>query len=139
MIKKENAIMKNKSFISLSLLILVSTGLMTSGCAVLLLGGGVAGGYAISRDEIEGFSDKKYNSIWSVGKKIIDEEGLIKSADKDAGLIEAEIQKSVVKFHLDRISSKTNRIRIEARKGYKLLPDIKLAQKLYNELIKELG
>ena len=40
---------------------------ISSGCAVLAIGAGAAGGYAISKDEVEGFSDRKYAVVWDAG------------------------------------------------------------------------
>jgi hypothetical protein len=113
--------------------------LVQSGCALLFFGAGAAGGYAISQDEIEGFMDKKYDAVWDASRKVIQREGAILSEDKAAGNIQAQVEKSEVTLKIEQISAASLRVRIQARKSMKLLPDIDLAHNLYNQIIKELA
>lgn len=108
--------------------------LLFSGCALFLVGGGVAGGIAISRDTIEGNWDKSIDRIWDAARGVIMSEGFIRLEDKPHGTLDAEVRKSQVNIDIQKISEKTVRLRVKARKGYRLLPNIDLANELYNKI-----
>src|SRR3989338_6811257 len=97
---------------------------IANGCVVLALGAGAAGGYAISKDEMEGFSSQKYDHIWNVSEQVLQEEGSIEIRDKQAGRIEAFVKGSKVKFELEQISPESTRIRVQARKAMNMFPDM---------------
>lgn len=113
--------------------------LLNQGCALFLVGAGAAGGYAIGKDEMEGFTDKRFDKAWDVTKKVISREGVVLAENQALGDLQARIRESEVTAKVERISEKTVRIRIKARKGYKLMPDIKLAQDLFTKTFKELA
>ena len=45
-----------KAYAAFAIFMAVGFGMIQSGCALFLLGAGAAGGYAISKDEIEGMT-----------------------------------------------------------------------------------
>ena len=55
------------------------------GCAALLIGGGVAGGIAISRDTAKLESDTSFQRAWTVTYKTLDSLGVINLEDKKSG------------------------------------------------------
>ena len=128
--------MKQTNFYSFLLVLLL--GVQFSGCAVFLLGAGAAGGYAISKDEIEGHTDQSFEKTWNALVVVINSEGGITLKDKTTGKIEAQIKESDVKASLEQITPKTVRVRIKARKTKGVFPDIELAQELYTKLIKKI-
>lgn len=105
-----------------------------SSCALFLVGGGIAGGIAISEDTIEGNVDKSLDPVWNAAREVIMSEGFIRIEDKPHGIIEAEVRKSQVNLDIRKITEKTVRIQVKARKGYKLIPDLDLANDLYNKI-----
>ncbi len=109
-----------------------------SGCALFLIGGGVAGGIAISRDTVEGHFDKRFDQVWGAARQVLMGEGFIKLEDKPHGEIHAEAEKSEVTVEVLQVSEKTVRVRVKARKSYKLVPNMDLANKIYNKLFKKL-
>ena len=109
-----------------------------SGCALFLVGAGVGGGIAISKDTIEGHFDKKIDEVWKAARQVLMQEGFIRLEDKPHGQIEAEVRKSEIKIEALQVSEKTVRIRVKARKGLKLLPDVDLANELYNKIFHKL-
>ena len=111
---------------------------LCSGCIVLAIGAGAAGGYAISKDEIEGFTDRPVEQTWRVAYEILNQEGAIESADKERHKIDAIVNESKVSFSAEQVSAKSVRFRIKARKAMNLFPDIKLAQSLHQKIIKKL-
>lgn len=113
-------------------------GLTVSGC-VFILGGalGAAGGYAISSDTVEGMVDKNYEEIWDASTRVANIMGNVKFKDRQKGYIEAEAGKTKVNINIEKITEETTKIRIKARKYYKLMPDISLAQKIYTKIMQE--
>ncbi len=111
---------------------------LSSGCALFLIGAGAAGGYAISDDEIEGVLEKKYDPIWKASREIVIREGFIRLEDRNRGYLEGEVRKSEVKIEVSQVTDRTVRLRVRARKSYKLVPDLDLANDLYNRILQKL-
>lgn len=109
----------------------------SSGCALFLLGTGVAGGYAISKDEIEGLTDSKLPKVWTSLREVMREEGVITLEDRDRGHMEGIVGKATVETHVEQATEKTVRIRVKARKTKGLFPDIKTAQSIYGKVVKK--
>ena len=107
------------------------------GCAAVLVGGGVAGGIAISKDTVELNIDKSYNRAWAVCiKEIKKMNGHIKLQDKKGGKIEADIKETQVEITLTQLTQATVQIQIKARKNY--FPNIELANELSNKISADL-
>lgn len=126
----------NRRFAAVIFLVWLALG--AGGCALFLVGAGAAGGYAISKDEIEGYTDQDYDRTWESARRVIANDGAILSENKTLGEIEATVRDSDVKAKIEKISSVSVRMRIQARKGYNLLPDLETAQDLYTKIIKDL-
>lgn len=109
-----------------------------NGCALLALGAaGVAGGYAVGSDGIEGILDKSYDRIWQVAQEVLDGQGAIEVADKERGKITAQIGGSHVKFSIEQATPHSVVVRVQARKFQRVFPDVDLARRLYSMIIKE--
>lgn len=128
--------MPHKNFLRISGLIACL--FLFSSCALFLVGAGVGGGIAISRDTVEGHFDKSMDQVWRASREVIMQEGFIRLEDKVHGKIEGESEKSEVKIEISQVSEKTIRVRVKARKSYKLVPNIDLANKIYNKIFKKL-
>ena len=109
-----------------------------AGCAVALLGAGAAGGYAISRDEIEGIMEQRFDQVWKASMDALTRRGVVKEHSEMQGKITAEVEGSVVNVTIDKPTPKTSRLRVKARRGLQLFPNIKLAQSVYDQIIKSL-
>jgi len=120
------------------LLMLFSFGIATSGCALFLVGAGAAGGYSISKDEIEGIVDSSYSETWAATKKTINKQGALTLENEDQGLLKAVVEGSTVEARIEQVTKKTVRLRVKARKTKNLFPDIKLAQQIYSQSVREL-
>lgn len=114
--------------------VLVVTPAVLSGCAVLLLGGGAAGGYAISKDSIEGVVDGRKDRIYKKALESVRSKGLVKTQNQELGEIEALVQESTVKVKIEQVTERSVKLRVSARK-YKF-PRIKIAQEVYTDIIK---
>lgn len=108
-----------------------------SGCVPLIIGGavGAVGAYAVSKDTIQGDTDKPYEGLWNSALTVSKIRGNIKEEDKARGYIALETDSSKVWIRLIRLTRATTRIRISARKLH--LPNIDLAQDIYVKILEE--
>ena len=106
-----------------------------TGCLPLIIGGaaGALGAYAVSKDTIEGDTDKPYDSLWNSAEAVSRLRGTIKQEDSQKGYIELEASRSNVLIRLMRLTYNTTRIRVSARK-YRF-PNIELAQDIYVKIM----
>ena len=110
-----------------------------AGCAAIaLIGVGGATGYAISKDEIEGVMDQTFDQVWKASMDTLTRRGVVKEHNEMQGKITAEVDGSVVNATVDKPTPRTSRLRVKARRGLQLFPNIKLAQSIYNQIIKSL-
>lgn len=109
--------------------------LVISGCVPLIVGGavGAVGAYAVSKDTIEGETDKPYEELWGSALLVCRIRGNIKEEDSAKGYIELETDGSRVWIRLIRLTRSTTRMRIAARKLH--LPNIALAQDIYVKIM----
>jgi hypothetical protein len=108
-----------------------------SGCAAPLIVGGAAGALgacAISKDTIEGDSDKAYESLWDAAMNIAHARGTIKEGNEQRGYIELETDSSKVYIRLIRLTRLTTRIRVSARNKYHL-PNLNLAEDMFVKIM----
>lgn len=107
------------------------------GCAPLIIGStmGALGAYAISKDTIQGDTDKPYDSLWDAALTVSRIRGNIKQEDRQRGYIELEAGSSRVGIRLIRLTRATTRLRISARKYH--LPDLGLAQEMFAKITEE--
>jgi hypothetical protein len=108
-----------------------------SGCVPLMIGAaaGGLGACAVSRDTIQGETDKPYDSLWNAALTVAKIRGAIKQADATRGYIESEADSSRVWIRLIKLTHATTRLKISARKMR--LPNINLAQDIYVKIIEE--
>lgn len=111
---------------------------MLNGCVLLLLGGGAAGGYAVSKDEVVGAVDVKKDKVFRVAKEVAMTKGIIKLQDPTRGYIETSVDDVTVKIHIDQITEKSVQLKVEARNKYKM-PKVAVAQDVYTEILKKVG
>lgn len=121
---------------ALSVILVAFLSMSSYGCAVALIGAGVAGGVAISRDTAEIAKDTSYDKAWSVTEKTIKDMGMIKLQDRKAGKIEATVEDSQIEAHVTQITPKTVKVRVKARKNY--FPNVDLAMKIVNKINEKL-
>ena len=108
-----------------------------TGCAVALVGAGVAGGYAISRDSISNRFDFPLSHVYQVSRSVIGDLGLVTMEDERRGVIRSTVEGANVTITLRRISEKTVELKVRARDRW-LMPKINVAQNVYNRIIQRL-
>jgi hypothetical protein len=97
---------------------------------------GALGGYAISKDTVQGETDKPYEALWENSLMVARIRGVIKQEDYTRGYIVLEAEgKSQVWIRLVRLTQATTRVRVSARKYH--LPNIELAQDIFVKIIEE--
>ena len=106
-----------------------------AGCAPLIVGAavGAVGGYAVSRDTIQGDSDKPYEALWNAALKVAEIRGKIRQEDVNAGMIRLDAESSIIEIRLIRLTRAATKIRISARRYH--FPNLALAQDLYVKII----
>ena len=110
--------------------------IILSGCLpAIIVGGaiGAVGGYAVSRDTIQGETDKPYDVLWNSATTVARIRGKIKQEDSLKGYIEAEAESSRLYITLDRLTPTATRLRVKARKYH--LPNMALAQDVFVKIM----
>lgn len=105
------------------------------GCVPVLIGAGVAGGYAISKDTIQGEADIPYDDLWSSALKVSRIRGTIKQEDVSGGYLKFAVESGFVWVRLTKMTQATTRLRVSARKYH--FPNISLAQDIYLKIMEE--
>lgn len=106
------------------------------GCWFLIGGAvGAAGAYVISKDTVQGVTDKPYDKLWSAAVKIARVRGTVNEEDRQSGFIDLEADSSRIIIKLVRLTSASTRLRVKARKYH--LPNLDLAQDLYVRILEE--
>ena len=116
--------------------LLLGAGICLSGCAVLLVGAGAAGGYAISKDSIRNDFDMSASHLFRISRDVVKEAGLITAEDERRGLITAMVEGADVTVTVKPVSHKTVELKVRARQM--LLPKIDVAQAVYNRILERL-
>lgn len=120
--------MKNKTFLSLSVLSLSMVFL--SGCVWLVVGGvGAVGGYAVTRDTIQGEYDAKFVDAWRAAQSVCGTLGLVNNRDASAGVLEATIDRAKVRVEVTQITPEAISLRVKARRG--IFPRLGTAQDVF--------
>jgi hypothetical protein len=96
---------------------------------------GALGGYAISRDTVQGDTDIEYDRFWNAVVTVARIKGTIKSEDYTRGYIIAEAESSKVWVRLIRLTKATTRLRVSARKYH--LPNLNLAEDLFVKIMEQ--
>lgn len=115
------------------ILIVCLFGLCLSGCAAMLVSGGVITGVAISKDSVRSGIEAGYDKTWSVALDEVRKLANIKVEDKRRGIIEASsVSSEKIVIKIREITPRSCEILVKSRKN--LLPNITLAHELSNKI-----
>ena len=105
--------------------------LSVSGCVPLIIGGaaGALGAYAVSKDTIQGDTDKAYGRLWNSAMMVARSRGVIKEEDNVRGYLQFQDGSTLVTVKLVQLTHSTVRLKVTGRKHH--LPDIDLAQDVF--------
>lgn len=124
---------KRFGFFSILGLLLLSL----SGCFFLVVGGvGALGGYAVTRDTIQGEYDAKYSAAWSAALGACSMLGTVSGRDQSKGTIDALVDRAKVKIEVTQLTPEAIRIKVKARKG--IFPRLGTAEKVFVKTVQQL-
>ncbi|MFA5038551.1 MAG: DUF3568 family protein [Candidatus Omnitrophota bacterium] len=108
-----------------------------TGCVWLVVGGiGAVGGYAVTRDTIQGEYDAKFADAWKSAQTVCSTLGVVTTRDKNAGVMEASVDRAKVKVEITQITPEAIRLKVKARKG--IFPKIGIAEKVFVKIGQQL-
>jgi len=121
----------------LFLLIMPLVFINLTGCAPLIVGAaaGALGAKALSKDAIQGDTDKTYDSLWSSALMVANMRGIIKQENSSTGYIQLESGNSLVNIRLMRLTRATTRLRVSARKYH--FPNASLAEEIFVKIMEQ--
>jgi len=124
--------MRKICFLVLTLLLFLNI----TGC-VFVVGGaaGAVGAYAVSRDAVQGETDKPYELMWSSAVTVSRIRGIIKKEDSLKGNLELASGSSRIWIYLVRITDATTQLKVAARTHH--FPDLGLAQDIFVKIMEE--
>jgi len=113
---------------------LLSVGLAGSGCAVLLVGAGAVGGYALSKDSVKNHYERSASMAFDQALSIVEDLGLVELRDKEKGLIKGTVEGAEVTVTIKPLTKHTIELKVKARDSLNVLPKIEIAQRVYNRI-----
>jgi len=123
---------KFKNTLIIPFLIFLSVSL--SGCIYLIVGGvAAAGGYAISRDTIQGETDKGFDEVWSAAVEVMGIMGMVDTESYELGQIIGIVNGARVTVTISQVTPSTVRLQVKARKA--IFPSIANAQNVYVKIM----
>lgn len=108
-----------------------------SGCAVLWLGAGAAGGYAIGKDSVRNQFDLSKEFVYQQSLAVSKQMGLVTLEDAAHGQIRLKIGDTNVTITVKPLTKKTVELNVKARNQL-LMPQVDVAQAVYNQIIERL-
>lgn len=117
---------------------LAAASLVVSGCAALLVGAGVAGGYAISKDSVKNVFDLPKDLVFDQSLSVVKEMGLVKVEDRAHGLIKADVQDAQITITVKPLTRKTVELKVRGRNQF-WMPKVDAAQDVYSKIIAHLS
>lgn len=115
----------------------VHCSLSLTGCAPLLVAGGLAAGYAISRDSVVLDLDRSLEKVWDACLEEVRYQGRLKKENRKRSRIDARIREVDIVLTLEQLTPATVRVVIRARKH--LLPRVEVAQRLGLGIARRIG
>lgn len=122
----------------LPVVLLVAASVGLSGCAVLLVGAGVAGGYAISKDSVRNTFDLPKDAVYEHSVAVAKEMGMITLADRVHGIIKAQVQDVNVTITVKPLTKRTVQLIVKGRNDF-LMPKVDVAQEVYTKILERLS
>ena len=117
--------------------VLAAAALSLSGCAVLLLGAGAAGGYVVSQDSVKNNFDLTAGEVFRASRDVVRSAGLMTTEDERHGTLKAVVEGANVTVTVKPISKRTVELKVKARDNL-LIPKIDIAQGLYTKILERL-
>ena len=127
--------MKIRNLFLLPVLLVVL--LSISSCVFIVAGTiGAVGGYAITRDTIQGEYDAKFDDAWKSTLETCNTLGYITTKDKARGTIQATVELARVRVDVTQLTQEAIRVKVKARKG--IFPRMGTAEKVFVRIAQKL-
>ena len=111
--------------------------LTISGCVFVVAGTiGAVGGYAITRDTIQGEYDAKFDDAWKSALDTCNTLGYITTKEKYKGTIDATVERAKVRVEITQLTQEAIRVKVKARKG--IFPRMGTAEKVFVKIVQKL-
>ena len=107
-----------------------------SGCALLLVGAGVAGGYAISKDSVRNTFDLPRSRVYASSLTVAKEMRNVTLEDHIHGFIQADIQDARVTVTVKQLTRQAVELNVRARNL--VVPKLDVAQQVYSKIVEGL-
>ncbi len=136
--KERGQIVKTNPFNRMFLFpVLFAVLLSISGCIFIIAGTvGAVGGYAITRDTIQGEYDAKFDDAWKSALETCSTLGTITIKDTHKGTIEALVERAKVRVEITQLTREAIRVKVKARKG--IFPRMGTAEKVFVRIVQKL-
>ncbi|MCM8794603.1 MAG: DUF3568 domain-containing protein [Candidatus Omnitrophica bacterium] len=103
----------------------------SAGCALLLIGAGAAGGYAISKDSVKNTYDLPFDRVYRASLTVVKQMGHVTLEDDKRGVIKGNVNDANVMVTVKQLTPKTVELKVKARN---VMPKIEIAQDVYNRI-----
>ena len=115
-------------------ILVCAVSLALSGCAAVLVGAGVAGGYAISKDSVKNNFDVSKDRVYGTALGVVKEMGQVTLEDRKSGKIEAKVQDVDITVTIKQLTKKTVELKVGGRNKFKM-PALDVAQEVYTKIV----
>lgn len=106
------------------------------GCPLFLVGAGMAGGYAISKDSVRNQFDLPREALYRRSLEVAKQMGFVTLEDAAHGKIVTKIQDTTVTITVTQLTRRAVELRVKARNQL-LMPEIDVAQAVYTKIIEQ--
>ena len=108
-----------------------------SGCAVVLIGAGAAGGYALSKDSVKNHFDLSKDRVYKTSLGVTKDMGQVMLEDQKNGKIQAKVKEADITITVKPLTKKTVELKVQGRNKFKM-PAVDVAQEVYNKIAERL-
>ncbi len=125
--------MKRLGLLLIPLMLLVQL----SGCIFLIAAGaGAVGGYAITRDTIQGEYDARQGDAYRAAVEVCGMLGTVMAKSTSAGTVEATVNSAKVTVVITQLTQEAIRIKVKARRG--IFPRLGTAERVFVKIVSQL-
>ncbi len=125
--------MKKLGLFLLSVMVLVQL----SGCVFLIATGvGAAGGYAVTRDTIQGEYDARQADAYRAALEVCGMLGTVLAKSPSQGSVQATVNQAKVTVTITPLTQEAIRIKVKARRG--IFPRLGTAERVFVKIVSQL-
>lgn len=121
----------------LSLVAVAVLSLGLCGCPLILVGAGAMGGYAVGKDSVRNQFEVSKDHLFRQSLAAAKEMGFVTTEDAVHGIIKLKIQDANVTITITPLTQRAVELKVKARNAL-LLPEVEVAQQVYNAILKRL-